>query len=56
VVQHIAAPDQAKQLAERCQEVFGRDPLFVSEVGPVLSVHTGPGMLGVGSAPPSFFD
>jgi len=56
VVQHIAAPEQAARLAERCQEVFGRDPLYVSEVGPVLSTHTGPGMLGVGSVPAHFFD
>ncbi len=56
VVQHIAAPEQAERLAERCQEVFGRDPLYVSEVGPVLSAHTGPGMLGVGSVPAHFFD
>jgi DegV family protein with EDD domain len=51
VVQHCAAPDQAGRLVERCREIFGRDPVFVSETGPVLSVHTGPGMLGVGSLP-----
>jgi len=56
VVQHIAAPEQAARLAERCREVFGREPLYVSEVGPVLSTHTGPGMLGVGSVPTHFFD
>ena len=56
VVQHIAAPEQAEKLAERCREVFGREPLYVSEVGPVLSAHTGPGMLGVGSVPTHFFD
>jgi DegV family protein with EDD domain len=51
VVQHISAPDQAKALVDRCYEVFGCEPVFVSEVGPVLSCHTGPGMLGVGSVP-----
>jgi DegV family protein with EDD domain len=56
VVQHIAAPEQAERLAERCREVFGRDPLYVSQVGPVLSAHAGPGMLGVGSAPQRFYD
>ena len=55
-VQHIAAPDQAAALVERCHEVFGCDPLFVSEVGPVLSAHTGPGLLGVGSVSQRFFD
>jgi DegV family protein with EDD domain len=49
VVQHISAPEQAKALADRCYEVFGCDPVFVSEVGPVVSTHAGPGMLGVGS-------
>jgi DegV family protein with EDD domain len=53
VVQHIQSRDAAEQLAERCRQVFERDPLFVSEVGPVLGVHTGPGLLGVGGVPPS---
>jgi len=55
VVQHIAAPDQAADLEARCREVFGNDPLFTSEIGPVLSAHTGPGLLGVGSSSPRFF-
>jgi DegV family protein with EDD domain len=53
VVQHIQSRDEAERLAERCREVFERDPVFVSEVGPVLGVHTGPGLLGVGGVPPS---
>lgn len=56
VVQHISAPEQGEKLAERCHEVFGREPLFVSEIGPVLSTHVGPGLLGVGSVPVSFFE
>ncbi len=56
VVQHIAVPEQAERLIERCREVFECEPLFVSEVGPVLSTHTGPGMLGVGSVPSRFYD
>jgi DegV family protein with EDD domain len=54
VVQHCAAPDQAARLVERCREIFGSEPVFVSELGPVLSVHSGPGMLGVGSIPQRF--
>ncbi len=50
-MQHISAGDQARRLVERCSEVFGREPVFVSEVGPVVGVHTGPGLLGVGSIP-----
>jgi fatty acid-binding protein DegV len=49
VVQHIQAPDQAEALAERCRETFGHEPVFTSEIGPVLGAHTGPGLLGVGS-------
>ncbi|MBA2505137.1 MAG: DegV family protein [Thermoleophilaceae bacterium] len=52
VVQHIQAADQAELLAEQCREIFGTDPVWVSEVGPVLGVHTGPGLLGVGGIPP----
>lgn len=55
-VQHINAPDQAAQLIERCTEVFGCPPTLVSEVGPVLSTHTGPGLLGVGGIPPRFVE
>jgi DegV family protein with EDD domain len=51
VVQHIQSKEQADLLIERCHEVFGCDPVCVSEVGPVIGAHTGPGMLGVGSVP-----
>jgi fatty acid-binding protein DegV len=45
--------DEAERLAERCRQVFESDPIFVSEIGPVVGVHTGPGLLGVGGVPPS---
>jgi DegV family protein with EDD domain len=48
VVQHIQAADQAERVAERGRELFGTDPLFVSEIGPVIGTHVGPGLLGVG--------
>jgi DegV family protein with EDD domain len=51
VVQHINAAEEADRLSERCREVFGCEPVFVSEIGPVLSAHTGPGLLGVGAVP-----
>jgi DegV family protein with EDD domain len=51
VVQHIQAQDQADALVERCLEIFGREPLYVSELGAVLGAHAGPGMLGVGAIP-----
>jgi DegV family protein with EDD domain len=54
VVQHIQAHEQATKLADECREIFGREPVFFSEVGPVLGAHTGPGLLGVGSIPERF--
>jgi fatty acid-binding protein DegV len=32
---------------------MGRPPVFVSEIGPVIGTHVGPGLLGVGGVPPS---
>jgi DegV family protein with EDD domain len=49
--QHINAPDACQQLIERCSEVYGCPPTIVSEIGPVLSAHTGPGLLGMGGLP-----
>lgn len=51
VVQHISAREQAERLTERCREIFGCEPVFVSEIGPVVSTHAGPGLLGIGSIP-----
>jgi len=56
VVQHISAPDQAAQLTDRCREVFGCDPLFIGEIGPVFAAHIGPGLLGVGSIPSRYLE
>ncbi|CAB4956507.1 unannotated protein [freshwater metagenome] len=50
-VQHIQAPSEAARLAAAAQEVIGTPPLFVSEVGPVIGAHVGPGLLGVGGIP-----
>jgi DegV family protein with EDD domain len=52
--QHINAPEQCAALIERCTEVFGTPPTIVSEIGPVLSAHTGPGLLGMGALPAHF--
>jgi DegV family protein with EDD domain len=51
VVQHIQAPEQAQRLIDRCREIFDSEPVFTSEVGPVLGTYTGPGMIGVGAIP-----
>src|SRR4029077_6779487 len=54
VVQHIQATEQAERLIERCREIFDSEPVFTSEVGPVIGTYTGPGLIGVGGAPRSF--
>jgi DegV family protein with EDD domain len=51
VIQHIQAPDVAERLVASGREIFGREPLFVSEIGPVIGAHTGPGLVGVGGIP-----
>ncbi len=53
VVQHIQAPEQAQRLIERCRDIFDTEPLFSSEVGPVIGTYTGPGLIGVGGVPRS---
>jgi fatty acid-binding protein DegV len=50
-VQHAYAHEDAQRLAERLAGLFGTEPEFISEVGPVLATHTGPGMLTVGGLP-----
>jgi DegV family protein with EDD domain len=51
VVQHIQAPDVAERLVAAGRELFGSDPVFVSEIGPVIGTHVGPGLVGVGGLP-----
>lgn len=48
VVQHTHIPDQAQALVQRGREIFGTEPVFVSEIGPVIGTHIGPGLLGCG--------
>jgi DegV family protein with EDD domain len=53
VIQHIQDPERAELLIERGRELFGREPVFSSEIGPVIGTHAGPGLLGVGGIPSS---
>ncbi len=46
-VQHIRDPERAEELAAYGRDLYGSEPLFVSEVGPVIGTHVGPGLLGV---------
>jgi DegV family protein with EDD domain len=48
VVQHVQDSENAARLIEACRPIFGSDPIFTSEVGPVIGAHVGPGLLGIG--------
>src|SRR3954449_4176420 len=48
VVQHVQDLEAAERLVEACRPMFGLDPVFTSEVGPVIGAHVGPGLLGIG--------
>jgi DegV family protein with EDD domain len=51
VVQHIQDQETASTLIDDAREIFGCEPVFVSEIGAVLGAHVGPGLLGIGSVP-----
>ncbi|MGH3493626.1 MAG: DegV family protein, partial [Sciscionella sp.] len=50
-VQHTGTPEDAQRLADRFDEMFGTEPEFISEVGPVTATHVGPRSLWVGGLP-----
>jgi DegV family protein with EDD domain len=54
MVQPIQAPREAEELARRGTEIFGHAPLVVSQIGPVIGTHVGPGLLGAGAIPGSY--
>lgn len=49
-IQHAQSFDDAEALVAQGAETFGKDPLFCTQVGPVLGAHLGSGMLvgGIG--------
>jgi DegV family protein with EDD domain len=51
VVQHVQSPEVAERLIEQGHAIYGREPAFVSEVGPVIGAHVGPGLIGFGGIP-----
>jgi DegV family protein with EDD domain len=56
VVQHIQDEETAQRLVEQGRELFGSDPVFVSEIGPVIGAHVGPGLIGVGGVPAALLE
>jgi DegV family protein with EDD domain len=53
VVQHIQADAKAAALVEHGRALFGSEPVWVSQIGPVIGTYTGPGLVGVGGLPAS---
>jgi DegV family protein with EDD domain len=51
IVQHIQDPERAEKLVEAGREIYASEPLFVSEIGPVIGAYAGPGLLGVSAIP-----
>jgi DegV family protein with EDD domain len=45
IVQHAQEPIDAERLVEEGRAIFGTDPLFCTQVGPVLGTHLGAGLL-----------
>ena len=50
-LQHVQAPELAERIIARAREIYGSEPVFVSEIGPVIGTHTGPGLVGVTAFP-----
>jgi DegV family protein with EDD domain len=50
IVQHAQSPGDAQRLVAEGTAIFGSEPLFCTEVGPVLGAHLGAGMLVGGMA------
>ncbi len=46
-VVHAKAPERAEQLAQRLREIVGKDPLYIMEISPIVSLNAGPGALSV---------
>lgn len=53
IVQHAQSPADLELLVEAGTEIFGSEPLFCTEVGPVLGAHLGAGMLVGGMTRPA---
>ena len=50
-VAHIQAPQAAEEMAAQVRERLNCTAVYVSEVGPVIGTHVGPGFLGVAACP-----
>lgn len=48
---HVAAKAEAEELGRMMRDHFNVSYFFISELGPVIGAHLGPGALGVGFCP-----
>ena len=46
-VLHGNAPEEAARVAEQYKELYGPMEFMMSEVTPIIGVHSGPGVIGV---------
>ena len=46
-VAYTTTPDDAKDLSDRLQELIPNEKIILSQVGPVVGTHSGPGVLAV---------
>ena len=46
-VMHATSPDDARALAEEVARRYPGIPLYTREIGPVIGVHGGPGLIGI---------
>jgi DegV family protein with EDD domain len=52
-VTHLLAPEAAEELAAAARERLNCASMHVSELGPVIGSHVGPGLLGIAACPVS---
>jgi DegV family protein with EDD domain len=50
-VAHIRAEEAAQELAERARERLNCASMYISEIGPTIGTHVGPGTLGLAACP-----
>lgn len=46
-VAHAACPEAAERLAEQLASIYPRHKMIITEIGPVLGTHAGPGAIGI---------
>lgn len=50
-VMHGASPGEAKEMIQRIKKEINVKEVFTGQIGPVMGVHTGPGLIGISFCP-----